>query len=212
MNLWIDLLIAIASLACFGILFVIIYTKEKYFYPIENYPPIKLTSLELGVFEGKVMDLYEVIVLADIIEKPESTLFTSIEANFKRNVKYTFFISKSNYVTECNSYYLFFQAMMRATNRENCLTITSLAMDWNTYPYIFYRTKKGDKLTTHAYRGTEIKNGIADNYVLLRPELAETIANIINQAIINTNEKSLETNKIPTLNNEEFNYQKINLN
>jgi hypothetical protein len=209
LELLINITILIAACACIGVAYTLYIHRDIYF-PKKLNLPEKLTAVELGLLEGEIRNLTEVIIVSDIIEKPKNTLFASVEYNFNRNVQYKFLISKNRYSNEVNSYYLLFDAMTKATNCKNCLTISSLSMDWNTYPYIFYKTITNGKATTFAYRGTEINEGIADNYVLIAPALAETIANTVNQTILGTGGNA--NPQAPLFEDQEFDYRAINLN
>ena len=118
-----------------------------------------LSVKELGLIEGRIADLNEVIVIAD-------------------RIKYIFLISEHKYENEKNSYWKIFQAIGEAVKHnykiENHIEIYSLNFDWEDYPYVFYRYKDADtnKQKAFAYMGTQLREGIADEYELINPTIA----------------------------------------
>jgi len=202
------LIFIISILFATSIIIYIVIRKDFYFRkggPINidsaSGLPTRLNVHEFGNLEGDIENLDEVIVVAHTIEKPEGSLYNSVWKNFSRNVKYTFLISRSTFNTEQNGFYKIFQALLdvaktRASSEnklENNLKIKSLKFDWDDYPYVFYRIKKqGDPSNlylTFAYRGTQQNEGIADNYVLINPALANSISKALNEA---THDNSLQ--------------------
>mgnify|MGYP003434034837 FL=1 len=137
-----------------------------------------LSVKELGLIEGRIADLNEVIVIADRIEEPIHELYSSVKENLKKGVKYIFLISEHKYENEKNSYWKIFQAIGEAVKHnykiENHIEIYSLNFDWEDYPYVFYRYKDADtnKQKAFAYMGTQLREGIADEYELINPTIA----------------------------------------
>lgn len=131
---------------------------------------------ELGIIEGSLPSLRQVLVVADHVEPPTDELRKAVEANFKRGVKYVFLISKSNADEEVSGYFGIFLAiagMVQARQHTkkpitDFVEIKKLAHNWLDYPIIFYEVgsgPSGEDSSWFAYEGTDRKNGIADFYI-----------------------------------------------
>jgi len=133
-----------------------------------------LSVRKLGIIERDLTGLKQVIVLADRIERPHSTLAEAVEDNFSEGVHYLFLISNSNAENEMNGYYQIFEALARIsadksdidTSASDLVDIKKLPYDWPDVPYIFYRFQEENdkKIKTLAFRGNQKKEGIADFY------------------------------------------------
>ena len=141
---------------------------------------------DIGVIERDIANLRTVMVVADNVEAPTSTLIEAVNHNFKRKVKYTFLVSHQN-AAEINGYYKVFKAFAEVALREyaelhlsDLIEILRLPYNWDDFPYIFYtiRLPSGEEKTL-AYRGDGLRKGIADHYGRVDPILAHTIANAI---------------------------------
>lgn len=143
-----------------------------------------LTVKELGLIEGGISNLNEVIVIADRIEEPTNELYYSVKENLKKGIKYIFLISEHKFEKEKNSYWKIFQAIGEAVKHnykiENALEIYSLNFDWEDYPYVFYRFTDTEtkKQKAFAYMGTQLREGIADEYELINPTIAKKMLDL----------------------------------
>ena len=146
-----------------------------------------LSVKELGKLEGSIENLSEIIIIADRIEEPTNELYLSVKENLKKGVKYTFLISGSKYDSELNSYIKIFQAIAevikRKFNTADLIEIHPISFDWNNYPYIFYRyiESLSGSPKIFAYMGTQLKEGIAEEYELMPPTIALQMFNLATQ-------------------------------
>ena len=195
---------------CIIILFFVMVTSYGYiFFKYWNAPILKvnenISEAELGVLEGKIKDLSEVIVIADIIEKPTKFLFESVVNNLNRQVKYKFLISKSSFQKEKTKYFKIFEAIAQSENVDNLVEINPLRIDWEHYPCIFYKLKNGN---VFAFMGNEKKEGIAGGYDFVGPNMAFNLLKIADfvTEIKNDNILTYEETK------QKISLLKINLN
>lgn len=143
-----------------------------------------LTVAELGELEGNIPNLKEVIILADRIEEPNGRLFDAVKKNFANDVKYTFLISKSKFPSERKRFYPIFEALAKSFNKAKSdtpklITMKPLQLEWDDFPYVFYRTiDEAGSFKTFAYMGTQVKEGIADDYELIPPTVAGKIVKL----------------------------------
>ncbi len=150
--------------------------------------PDHLTVDHIGEIEKGLANLIRVIVIADHVERPTDKLSDAVEHNFSRGVKYLFLVSGSHARREVDGYYQIFEALAkivisRSGTRQSVrdlVDIHQLPYDWNDYPYLFYqvqdRSEKPEALRTIAFRGEELREGIAKTYVRVEPTAAHTIA------------------------------------
>lgn len=164
-----------------GILIFTIYNRDR----ISRFIHIKnLSKVEYGYFKN----LKRVIVVANQVEKPLGSLEDAVENNFKKNVKYTFLISKERAKKEINGYYLLFEALAKKAIAEmeekvrinELIEIKNLTYNWPDVPYLFYQyeTEGGEILTT-AFRGNQKGEGIADAYEQLKDTHSLAIASAL---------------------------------
>lgn len=182
MNFLIVLATAVPILAALG---VIIFTVRNVseLTPSKLAPPSSISDQrisveDLGGIELRLQNLKRVLVVANKIERPEGSLARAVESNFKKGVDYLFLISRSKAATEKTRYYKLFEAYASMSGADNSLLdIKALPFEWDDYPIIFYQTRdtKGI-LATIAFRGTELREGIAEYYQRVPAEYAHTIA------------------------------------
>lgn len=152
-------------------------------FPVPVGKPISVH--QVGLIEGNINDLVQVIVAAHQVERPTNALYAAVERNFERGVQYTFLISRSRAEQEIDGYYRIFRAIAHIVisrtrssfKVEDLVTIRRLSFDWRDTPYIFYQAKATNgQLATVALRGSQKYEGIAESYQRLPQELAHTIA------------------------------------
>lgn len=151
----------------------------------DRYFQSHLTVDELGVIERDMKDLKRVIVIANQVEKPHSSLEEAVDDNFNEGIQYLFLVSKSKAETELESYYTIFEARAKIVAKklgiakDSLIQIKRLPFDWDNYPYILYQCERqGDssQLVTYAFRGNEVRRGISHSYESVVGEDAHTIA------------------------------------
>jgi hypothetical protein len=138
-----------------------------------------ISKMDLGLLEGSISSLEEIIIISDVIEEPTESLYKSVVSNLKRNVKYKFIVSKSKYDTERNKYFQIFKAIAKSNNLTNSVMISSLEIEWNNFPCIFYKLTNG---YVFAFMGNEQKEGIAEGYDFVGPQLAKSLLRLSNYA------------------------------
>lgn len=138
-----------------------------------------ISKKDLGLLEGTISSLEEIIIISDIIEEPTELLYKSVVSNLKRNVKYTFIISKSKYETEQNKYFQIFKAIANSNNLTSSVIIKPLNIEWNNFPCIFYKLTNG---YVFAFMGNEQREGIAEGYDFVGPQLAKNLLILSNYA------------------------------
>lgn len=180
MNLLTVLATAVPLAAALGVLSYTIRNASK-LAPVESSRARRARSIsveDLGRIEGNLPNLVRVLVVADQIEKPDGSLGQAVEANFAKGVDYLFLISASKAATEKSRYYKLFEAyaQIRGANSKS-LDIKALPFEWDSYPIIFYQTRDAtNALATIAFRGTELREGIASRYERVPTEYAHTVA------------------------------------
>lgn len=143
-----------------------------------------LSVNELGRLEGSIANLTEVVVIADNIEEPTNELYNAMKENFKKGVRYVFLISKSKYESELNSYYKLLKGIADAIehnyNVDNLIDLRPINIEWNDYPYVFYRYNdlRSGESKAFAYMGTQLREGIADEYELINPTISFKILSL----------------------------------
>jgi len=140
----------------------------------------RITVSELGDIERDLVDLRETIIVAHRIEKPEKHLRAAVEDNFQQGVRYVFVVSESelqNAATNEKIFHAIFtfaqetaplegpNSKIRSRTFEELFAIRALRGEWQSWPYIFYRC--GSPTNTIAFRGDQLREGIAENYVQL---------------------------------------------
>lgn len=151
-----------------------------------------INTRQLGDIEGSLISLglEQVIIMADKIERPSTSLLNAVLKNFEKGVEYVFLISAHNAEHEMTRYHQVFSDLAKAaidkTERfaqpDDLFKIYKLPYNLNDCPYIFYRVKESDDesgLTTIALRGLDATRGIANNYAFVPPEFARTIARAV---------------------------------
>jgi hypothetical protein len=144
----------------------------------------------LGLVEGNLDSLSQVIVVADHVEAPSDELQRAVEKNFSRGVQYQFLVSQSKAEEALVGYYRIFETLAtivsersgKIVNARNLVTIQQLPYDWVEIPYVFYRISPSDRLDDVRYvavRGNQRREGIAEFYTYLDPEYAHMIARAI---------------------------------
>lgn len=129
---------------------------------------------KLGIIERDLQNLKQVVVVAHIVEKPDSALELAVERNFAKGIRYLFLVSGSNAAQELKGYYLIFKALAEIAiaktnkniNLKALVEIKKLTFNWPDVPYIFYQCldeSTGEKKII-AYRGNQKGEGIADYY------------------------------------------------
>lgn len=168
---------------------------------------------KLGVIERDLSGLVQVVVVANEVEKPTSTLQSAVEENFKKGVKYLFLVSNSNAISAVNGYYNIFEALAKISKPDyvnnfdidSILEIKRLPYDWPDVPYIFYQyiQKKSSQSTITAFRGNQKGEGIADYYEQVSALRAEAMfLSLLNEAPLKINQNTTFTEikniKFPT--------------
>lgn len=162
-------------------------------------PQEVLTVEDFGLIEKDFPNLTEVIIVCHMVEKPQASLRDAVIDNFIEGVRYRFCVSKSNYAAARRNYSDYFEAIFKVAQSEcanssqseicdlefsNLFEIAPLRGEWSAWPYVFYVHVEDDGETgIVAYRGDQQKEGIANNYVKLRPTETRTILNAINMSI-----------------------------
>mgnify|MGYP001569925785 CR=1 FL=1 len=145
----------------------------------------RLTVDGIAEIEKHLANLKRVIVLAHRIEKPLDDLSEAVEYNFQRGVRYLFLVSQSQADQEVQGYYQIFETLAKiviyktsaAKQIKDLVDIQQLPYDWDDYPYIFYQVEDATGASkTIAFRGDQLREGIADAYVRVEPTYAHTIA------------------------------------
>jgi hypothetical protein len=144
----------------------------------------RFTVESLAHLEAEIQDLRRVVVICDHVEPPEHRLAGAVEANFGRGVKYLFLVSQSRAKHELNGYFKIFQALAEIhlarsstdSKLNDLVEIQQLPYDWDDFPYVFYQTEQTSGLRTVAFRGDQLREGIAENYSRVDPRYAHTIA------------------------------------
>lgn len=130
--------------------------------------PHHLTADELGVLEGGLPGLFQILVIANRIEDPAGKLDKAVVSNLKKGIPYIFLISQSEAEQEIDGYFKIFEKYAELANPDrptaDLVKIKKLDMDWNDYPYVFYFLRGPSREAVVAYQGTQIKEGIADDY------------------------------------------------
>jgi bifunctional DNase/RNase len=153
--------------------------------------PIRLSRNNWAEFEGRIENLKQVIVVADIVEKPDSKLHEAVIHNFSRGVHYSFVVSKSKAVSELHGYLDIFAALATIAIKqhdlsqtiEDLVSIEALPDDWNSVPLVFYRVQDTAEqgtpnapLKTLAFWGDKSNVGIADTYQALPAPVSDALA------------------------------------
>lgn len=174
----------------FGLLLVATVGIASYFllrYPERGLKDV-LSVKDLGILEGSLKDLSQVVVVADHVEAPSDALRQAVEKNLARGVQYRFLISQSKAADELDGYYQLFEALAKiarkrsGTDVRELVNIQQLPYDWVETPYIFYRLpaqESPDSFRYVAVRGNQRYEGIADFYSYLEPEYAHMIGRAI---------------------------------
>lgn len=170
--------ISIYILSIFVVILIFVLFLKFWNAPIRKVNE-SISKEDLGLLEGTISSLEEVIIISDIVEEPTEKLYSSVVSNLKRNVKYTFIISKSKYNTEQNSYFQIFKAIAHSNNLKNAVVIKPLNIEWNNFPCIFYKLSNG---YVFAYMGNEQREGIAEGYDFVGPQLAKNLLRLSNYA------------------------------
>jgi len=147
----------------------------------------KLTLRKFGELEGRLQALRQVIVVADHIQEPSAALKKSVVKNFRRGVSYSFLISHSYAEEEVENIKKHFTSLAggvkdKPLDISRLIQAQKLGYEWNDVPYVFYRlhgSKSGGTWRDTeilAFRGSDPKKGIANEYLPLPPEFAKTIA------------------------------------
>lgn len=149
--------------------------------------PDRLLVSGLGKVEQGVTNLREVVVICHQVENPRNDLLAAVRANLVNGVRYRFFVSKSNYESERNRYYKFFEviAEMAAMDKpeatvKNLVALEPLPFDWQDKPpFVFYRTSENGNTYTVAYRGFNATKGIDDAYMRVDPYLGHAVLEML---------------------------------
>lgn len=147
--------------------------------------PLEVSAHNLGSVEGNNPLLKEVFVVANKIDEPQNGLLKAVKKNFKKCISYSFFISVNECKSEIKKHVRVFEGYANAVCPDNDASLVSahcLTIKWHDVPYIFYSCKKSDESEEtfiFGYRGSQLSEGIADNYTLLGPMQAYTIFNLI---------------------------------
>jgi hypothetical protein len=131
----------------------------------------KIPVDQLAEIERDIEDLRSVFVIAHYVERPRGSLEEAVERNFERGVTYNFLISQSAAPQALDGYYLLFESLAKiVSNRqgksrdlERLISITPLAFEWGSYPYIFYQFE----LQIVGLRGNQRQEGLAEFYSLV---------------------------------------------
>lgn len=101
-----------------------------------------------------------------------------MESNFEKRVNCLFLISHRNAISERGRYYRLFEAYAHMYNSAaEALDIKALPFEWDDYPIIFYQTRNANgDLASIAFRGAELREGIANSYERVPSQYAHTIA------------------------------------
>jgi hypothetical protein len=177
-----------AITAGYGLRFVIPSLKKGFYYT-ENFIqlPDCILAEELGEIEGSLPGLLSVTVVAHRIEDPSDNvkLQQAVVKNLRKKIKYEFLISPSNAISERLGYYQIFKVYVEQSFPDmptnNLVSISSLAQEWNDYPYVFYTIEAKGKHYTIAYRGTQSQEGIANEYQLVDKNNAQIILELAKQ-------------------------------
>lgn len=146
---------------------------------------IWLTEEEFGYIERDVKFLKDVIVVADIVEKPERHIADAVVDNFMEKVRYQFVVSRDNY-SYCDEHlrpwyvaairYAAGLAGSQIRDDEELVHFHALSYNRHDYPYVFFRfTPPGGETKIMAYRGNERGKGIASEYRRVEPGVAYTV-------------------------------------
>lgn len=175
--LLLDILTVVAFVISAGVLTYTVVNRRKLW---------RFRSVErLAIVERDLPNLKQVIVVADRLEKPSSTLEDAVEDNFKKGVKYLFLVSHSTAERELTGYFLIFEALAKIAlsesgknvNIRDHVEIKRLPYDWPDVPYIFYQYSPDDtdERYTVAFRGNEKGEGIAEFYEHLSSSSSKAI-------------------------------------
>lgn len=156
----------------------------------EHCAPIKLRRDNWAAFERAVQNLKQVIVVADVVQKPDGSLRDAVIHNFSRGVRYTFIVSK-NARQKQKDYVELFRDLASIAIHEHSLTLTIEQMikveilpdDWNGVPFVFYRIEDTNspltaksRFSTLAFWGNTQNAGIAEEYEALPGPVADALA------------------------------------
>jgi hypothetical protein len=162
-----------------------------------------LTVAEFGAIERSIAGLTEVIIVAHMVENPEENLRQAVITNFKKGIRYRFCVSRSNYKTARELYEGYFHALfdvakaeLRASARsgsseldlafDDVFIATPLRKEWLSWPYVFYvQVDDSGQESISAFRGDQLREGIAENYVQLSAADARSVFNAVDMAVEN---------------------------
>ena len=154
-----------------------------------------------GDIEKNISDLKEVIVVAHRIEEPQESLRAAVQDNFQEGVRYTFLVSQSEHSSASKTYTEFFKAIfviakqlapesgdhskIRTLEFNDLFAVRALRGEWGSWSYVFYRYNgiSGTPLKMVAFRGDQLREGIAENYVELSAADALSIFNACGMAL-----------------------------
>ncbi|MCH7575694.1 MAG: hypothetical protein IIA59_11285 [Candidatus Marinimicrobia bacterium] len=142
---------------------------------------------KIGIIERDLHGLVQVVVVAQMIEKPSSQLEIAVQHNFERGIKYLFLVSESTAEQEVSGYYLIFEALAKIAiartgkviKLKELIDIKKIAFDWTDAPYVFYQyiEEGSNEKKTILFKGNQRGEGIADYYERIPSAQAMVIAN-----------------------------------
>jgi hypothetical protein len=146
---------------------------------------------EMSVLEQSIDNLAEVLIVSHQIQQPDGRLLNSVEKNFAKKVQYTFLISRDSYREEVTKDYSFFvdiannfiensSTIQEGIEIDKFIRIIPLKINWDDNPYIFYITRKEDRVESAiVFRGNALNQGICDCYNLVERDNAPAFYNCL---------------------------------
>lgn len=172
-----DILTVVVFVILAGVVSYTVFHRHK----LSRFIPVE----KLGSIERDFSNLKQVIVVADRVEKPSSTLEKAVEHNITHGVKYLFLVSNSTAEQELTGYFLIFEALAKIAlsksgknvNIREFVEIKRLPYDWPDAPYIFYQYSPDDtdERYTVVFRGNQKGEGISDFYEQLSSSNSKAI-------------------------------------
>ena len=185
--IWVaSMLVGLAAIILFYGVYLTFVRKEIDFTRL--YPGYEIARRHLSVIERDIANLSEVVIVSDIVEKPNLLLLDAVRDNLLERINYFFYISERHSDRSKVEIKPFFESVkhtLTLTNPElelGNVTITSTGFDWNKdHPYIFYLYEEegSSRRKVLAFRGTSTGVGVSESYVMIEPQVARTILNQI---------------------------------
>lgn len=177
----------------------------------EKFQPIRLE--QLAKYESGFKNLSQIIIACHEVQDPIGTPFgQAVKENFEKGIGYTFLVSNSRYKDQVNLYFNIYKEIAKLVQKqqnfiikvENLVRIKRLQIEWDFYPYIFYKLREDEnkKEKTFVYRGDDKKKGICSEYYRLDIKVAPVVYELLNYSVVDWEKEDKQ--KIMSIDPDEY--------